>query len=153
MNRINEIVNNTFNILANKIINEIANNMVVRAMVHGDNNNKQWQSSACNFSHTRAYNDSHASDSASLQRQLIHMTLQILYTEASVVSRLTIPTCGFQRHKSRERIGYLFHKSSERAISSSPMQTTRTPCPQLPLVNPPCSKSISQQSLLGTWHQ
>ena len=46
MNRINEIVNNTFNILANKIINEIANNMVVRAMVHGDNNNKQWQSQA-----------------------------------------------------------------------------------------------------------
>ena len=88
---------------------------------------------AYNFSHTRAYNDSHASDSASLQRHLIHMTPQILYTEASVVSRLTIPTCGFQRHKSRERIGFLFHKSSERAISSSPMQTTRTPCPQLPL--------------------
>ena len=99
MNRINEIVKNTFNILSNKIINEIANNMVVRAMVHGDNNNKQWQSSACNFSHTRPYNDSHASDSASLQRQLIHMTPQILYTEASVVSRLAIPTCGVQRHK------------------------------------------------------
>ena len=103
---------------------------------------------AYNFSHTRAYNDSHASDSASLQRHLIHMSLQFLYTEASVVSRLTIPTCGFQRHKSRERIGYLFHKSSERATSSSPMQTTITPCPQLPMVNPPCSKSISHQSLV-----
>ena len=105
---------------------------------------------AYNFSHTRAYNDSHASDSASLQRHLIHMSLQFLYTEASVVSRLTIPTCRFQRHKGRERIGYLFRKSSERflALRCQRRELHVHNCRCRLAENPPCSKHISQQSLL-----